>query len=362
MARTAPAYTAHRYIGLRYSGDRCSMRRYGRHAGPVGRSVAAGAGQPGRRAEARLRHHAGRGADHGRAAQRGHAVRGDRPAGGARVHRSIALRRPETAVPHHRGRCRRTGPPVRADEPGRIPGHRTPPGQPQVGSIMSSNMSRATRLALALYPPSWRARYAAEVHALVEQNKNSRRDVASLAWRALPAWIWPPAHLHDRPARMRASLSTGLLAWSFLTGLGLVFAQLTQFQGFRPAAHPIIGVCYLVFDVALALSIAAAGLGGLPLWLLMIRRAHREHRRRDVAALLLPLIAPAAFLAGLRVTVRLAGGADGVSPWWFLVLTLAGFAAATAAAAGPGLALRRLQPRGPALRLAAIAGGVAGRP
>jgi hypothetical protein len=91
----------------------------------------------------------------------------------------------------------------------------------------------------------------------------------------------------------------------------------------------------------------------------MLRRAHREHRRRDVAYLLLPLIAPAAFLAALGVTVRLVGGADGVSPGWFLVVTLAGFAAAALAAAGPGLAMRRLQPRGLALRLAATAGGVA---
>jgi hypothetical protein len=51
--------------------------------------------------------------------------------------------------------------------------------------------------------------------------------------RALPAWIWPPRHLYDGPARMRASLSTGLMAWSFLIGLGLVFAQLTQFQGYK---------------------------------------------------------------------------------------------------------------------------------
>jgi hypothetical protein len=236
------------------------------------------------------------------------------------------------------------------------------PGMSEPG-MNNSGMSepkatRLARVALALYPPSWRARYGDEVHALVQES-GSLRDVASLAWRALPAWIWPPAHLHDRPARMRASLSTGLLAWSFLTGLGLVFAQLTQFQGFHPAGHPIIKVSYLVFDAALALSIAAAGLGGLPLWLLMLRRAYREHRRRDVAYLLLPLIAPAAFLAGLWVTVRLVGGANGVSPWWFLVVTLVGFAAAALAAAGPGLAMRRLQPGGPALRLAATAGGVA---
>jgi hypothetical protein len=91
-----------------------------------------------------------------------------------------------------------------------------------------------------------------------------------------------------------------------------VFAQLTQFQGFHPAGHPIINVSYLVFDAALALSVAAAGLGGLPPWLLMLRRAHREHRRRDVAYLLLPIVAPAAFVAGLSVTVRLVGGAASV--------------------------------------------------
>ncbi len=158
---------------------------------------------------------------------------------------------------------------------------------------------------------------------------------------------------------MRASLSTGLLSWSFLTGLGLVFAQLTQFQSFRPPGHPVIGLAYLVFDAALSLSIAAAGLGGLPLWLLMLRRAYRERRRRDVGYLLLPLAAPAAFVAGVSLTVRLVGGPDGVSPWWFGAVTLAGFGLAGAAAAGPGAALRRLKPGGPALRLAAKAGGVA---
>jgi len=215
------------------------------------------------------------------------------------------------------------------------------------------------RAALALYPPSWRARYGDEVHALLEESGGGLGAAASVAWRALPAWIWPPAHLHDRPARMRASLSTGLLAWSFLTGLALVFAQLTQFQGFQPPGHPIIPASYLVFDAALVMSVAAAGLGGLPLWLLMLRRAHRERLRRDTLYLLLPLIVPIAFLAGLNIMVPLVGGAHGVSPASFLIITLAGFCFAGVAATGPGLALRRLQPRGPALHLATIAGGVA---
>ena len=215
-----------------------------------------------------------------------------------------------------------------------------------------------TRAALALYPPSWRARYGNEVRALLEDSGSSPAAVASVAWRALPAWFWPPRHLHDRPARMRASLATALMSWSMLAGLGLVFAQLTQLQALTAPGHPEIRWAYAVFDVTLATSALVAGLGGLPLWLLMLRQARREQRTRDMAYLFLPVIAPVAYLIGLIVTARLAGGANGVSQGWFGAVTLAGFAAAATAAAGPGLALRRLQPRGPALRLAATAAGL----
>ena len=216
-----------------------------------------------------------------------------------------------------------------------------------------------TRAALALYPPSWRARYGNEVRALLDDSGGGLAAAVSIAWRAVPAWVWPPRHLHDRPGRMRASLATALMAWSMLIGLGLVFAQLTQLQGFDAPGHPEVRWAYAVFDVTLALSVLVAGVGGLPLWLLMLRRAWREQRPRDAVYLLLPVIVPVAYLIALIMTVRLVGGAQGVSPGWFGVVTLAGFAAAAAAAVGPGLALRRLQPRGPALRLAATTAGVA---
>ncbi len=214
------------------------------------------------------------------------------------------------------------------------------------------------RAALALYPPSWRARYGEEVLAYLDESGGGPAAVASLAWRALPAWFCPPRHLHDRPARMRASLATALMSWSMLAGLGLVFAQLTQLQGITVPGHLQVRWAYVVFDVTLAASALIAGLGGLPLWLLMLRRARREQRTRDMVYLLLPVLAPVAYLAGLVVTVRMVGSANGVSQGWFGVVTAAGFAAAATAAAGPGLALRRLQPRGPALRLAAAAAGV----
>ncbi len=214
------------------------------------------------------------------------------------------------------------------------------------------------RAALALYPPSWRARYGDEVRALLDDSGGGLAAVASVAWRALPAWCSPPRHLHDRLGRMRASLATALLSWSMLTGLGLVFAQLTQSQGFTAPGHPEIRWAYVVFDVALATSALIAGVGGLPLWLLMLRRARREHRTRDTVYLLLPVIAPVAYLVTLVATIKLVGSANGIGPWGFGAVTLTGFTAAAAAAAGPGLALRRLQPRGPALRLAAAAAGV----
>jgi len=89
-----------------------------------------------------------------------------------------------------------------------------------------------------------------------------------------------------------------------------------------------------------------AGLGGLLLWLLMLRRAGRERRIRDTFYPLLPVVAPVPYLAGLIVVARQSRGVSGVSQGWFLVITSAGLVAAAAAAAGPGLALRRLQPRG----------------
>ncbi len=230
---------------------------------------------------------------------------------------------------------------------------------PQTPPTRSPHARGLARTALALYPAAWRARYGDEVCALLDDSGASPRAILSLAWHAIPAWVWPARHLYDRPARMRASLATVLVAWTVLSGLVLVFAQLTQGQGLRPPGHPIVGWSYWAFDVAVLVSVAAVVAGGLPLWLLMMRSAHRERRPRDMAYLLSPVIVPAVYLAAVIVTVRLIGGPDGVSPWWFLFIVVLGFAAAGVSAAGPALALRRLRPRGPAVGLAVGAAAVA---
>jgi hypothetical protein len=219
--------------------------------------------------------------------------------------------------------------------------------------------ARLTRAALRLYPPAWRARYESEVLALLEDTGGGLTAALGLAWRALPAWIWPPRQLHDQEARIRASLGTVLVSGAMLAGVGLVFAQLTQFQGFRAHGSPLVVGSYAIFDAAMAACAVAAAAGGLPLWLVMLRRARREHRTRDTAYLMLPVVAPAAYLVTLRVVVALLGGPDGVSPAVFFCVALLGFGAAAVSCAGPILAMQRLRPRGPAVQLAIRAAGVA---
>src|SRR5690349_24265985 len=132
------------------------------------------------------------------------------------------------------------------------------------------------RAAVAVYPPAWRARYGDEVRSLIDDGTGDLRaggrlrDAGSLAWHGVLAWLHPAGHLHDRPARMRASLGTVLVAWAMLAGLGLVFGQLTQaqpsLQDATTAAHPAVRWAYLIFDVAAAVSVLAVTAGGLPLW------------------------------------------------------------------------------------------------
>jgi uncharacterized membrane protein YozB (DUF420 family) len=220
-------------------------------------------------------------------------------------------------------------------------------------------MRRLAGAALALYPPSWRARYGDEVQALLDESGADLRTAAGLAGHALPAWIWPARQVLDRPARMRASLATVLLAWTVLTGLALIFVQLTEAQGLHPPGHPVIAWCYWAVNVAAGVSVLTVAVGGLPLWLLMMRKAIREHRRGVIACLLAPVVMPVCYLAVAALTARLVRHAHGIGPGWFLALAALGFAAGAVFAGGPGLALRRLKPRGPAVALAARAAAVA---
>src|SRR3984957_6401901 len=186
----------------------------------MGRPAAAGAGQPGRRAQARVRDHAGhRGHDGGAAVGR-HAVRGDLEAGVARPDRAAGVRRPAASVPAHGRGSARAGGAVRADAAGRLRRAAAAAGPLRLGRRVNApegpqkrGAGVLVRAALGLYPPAWRARYGVEVLALLDDSGDGARAAASLAWHAVPAWVCPPRQLHDGPARIRSSLATTGIAW-----------------------------------------------------------------------------------------------------------------------------------------------------
>ena len=72
----------------------------------------------------------------------------------------------------------------------------------------------AADLALRAYPPSFRARYGAEMAALVQDVGPSRRTAADL-WRgAARAWLRPSFSGADaRRQRLQASVATTWVAW-----------------------------------------------------------------------------------------------------------------------------------------------------
>ena len=249
------------------------------------------------------------------------------------------------------------------------------PKMPRAGASWAGAVARGS---LCLYPAAWRARYGDEVRALLEDSGADLRTIASLAWQAMLMRIWPPRHLYDPPTRMRASLATVGAAWTVLAGLIAVFASFTQAQpwllhSLTGSRHLVIQWSYWVFDAAAGASLLAVVAGGLSLWLLMLRRACRQHRRREIAWLLGPAVVPVVYLGVASVilglprppgtapiqppfvhaTTSFLGLAnDNVGPWWLMVL---GFAAGLLAVAGPGLALHSLRPGGPSVTLAARA-------
>ena len=223
---------------------------------------------------------------------------------------------------------------------------------------------RLAAVALSTYPPAWQARYRDEMRVLLEDTGVDGRTVASLVRGALTAWARPPAHLYrrDPAAKARGALATVLAAWTVLAGLGLVYGQLNETQGLHTVTpgHPLTQWSYQTYAFAAHISVAVVIIGGLPLWCHMLRVAHRQRRRTDQALLLAPVGIPILFLGGLVTTAKLVRHpGNGIGGWWFLALTVLGFAAAGGTAAGPALALRRLRPTGTSLRLAIASAAIA---
>jgi energy-converting hydrogenase Eha subunit C len=218
------------------------------------------------------------------------------------------------------------------------------------------------RILVGCYPPSWRARYAPEMLALLADTGLSVRRVANVVGAAAVAWVRPARHLHNPPARIRASLSVVFGSWTELAAAALLFGQLYEDESLAPATpgHPITAGLYHFYVAAAHVSVGILAVATLPLAVLLLRAAIRRRAYGEIVLLTLPATASLGFL-GLLITLshatRHAGG--GLSSCWFLALTALGLVAGAAVAAGPIAVLRRQRPTGRLVVFASLGAGVA---
>lgn len=213
-----------------------------------------------------------------------------------------------------------------------------------------------TRLILRLYPPSFRARYGAELDALVDDFGGDHSW--DLLRGAARAWLRPSFTGPDAVRRRRqATAATVWVAWC----AGMLVAPTVNRSLLDP---PVRGVSYQLLDAAQSLfwfGWARALVGAAPL---MLRTALPALRRRDWPALrpLLPGLALAFVVAvglGVLALVRRAHPADWPHPS-VLFLTVGGLwllsflAFVVALGLGPATTLVRLAPERETLRLPAL--------
>jgi hypothetical protein len=223
-------------------------------------------------------------------------------------------------------------------------------------------MRTAARLALRLYPPSFRDRYGNELAALAEDLPPSRRYVVDLYLGALRAWLRPAFTGPDSSrGRLQASVSTVWVAWcaGFLLAPTIDKALLDPpGPGVDATVRRLLDVSSALLAVGWAVALAATAVIG---WqaLMPALRAGRWTVLRPVApAVLLGGIEAAglvalAWIARTDVSRPSPATITLASVWVVGLLAFLG-----CSGFGPAVMIRRLHPNGPVLRVATLLGAV----
>ncbi|HEV7167889.1 MAG TPA: hypothetical protein VGN49_07970 [Micrococcaceae bacterium] len=214
-------------------------------------------------------------------------------------------------------------------------------------------MTGLARLGLRVYPPSFRARYGAELSALVEELPSSGRTTADLWLGAVRAWVRPVfGGAEGRRRRLQASVTTTWVAWC--AGFMIVPAMAKTLLD-QPSVGPTTPVRVLVYaGEMLLLAGWVVALFGV---LLMIPRVLGPALRVRPWAVLGPLLP--ALVLGLGVLLVLivfvlahASGGPGMQVLFYLWLAaVAGLLCCLGI--GPAVSLGRLAPGMAVLRVPA---------
>jgi hypothetical protein len=147
--------------------------------------------------------------------------------------------------------------------------------------------------ALRLYPETWRARYADEFAALLEQQPLTLGALWDVLLGALDAHIAPQdttgrvLNMLNQPRRTAITVFAAYIAF-VLAGMG--FQKMSEYDDFMEAAraHAVIGVTYNTILVTSAISLLAVLAGGVPIAFAVLRSATASKRYGIVALFAVP--------------------------------------------------------------------------
>jgi hypothetical protein len=227
---------------------------------------------------------------------------------------------------------------------------------------MSSRLRSAAQLAVATYPPSFRARYGEELRALVDEQPPTVRGVADLVLGSARAWMTPSFVGDDatrRRQRLQASIATVWVAGCLgsLTVPGVTRA-LTDPRpaGSSPAVDPLLSAAQYALAICGGLLVTAGVMAGLRVG----RDAFARRRWRVLRPLVPGVILAGVEAVGIAVVAVLRRGHPSQWPHPSVAFMIAGslwvlgFGVLVAAVAvGPAVALHRAAP--PARHLAPAA-------
>lgn len=159
---------------------------------------------------------------------------------------------------------------------------------------MSGSPTSLQRLLLAAYPPSFRARYGAELESLVTDCGASPRVVLDLAVGAIKAWllpIGPPESRQRRRWRLEATSGTVFVAWCVALVAMAGFSRGVDDSPLPGLAAAPTSAFFAVAETAFSLSVAVVALGLLFYAAAVLVPAVRAHQRRVWLPVALPLLA-----------------------------------------------------------------------
>jgi hypothetical protein len=215
------------------------------------------------------------------------------------------------------------------------------------------NSERLAAVALASYPPSFKARYGVELRGLVEEDTVDHRVVADLALGAARAWLRPSFDgdpLERRRRRLQATVAT---TWVACCAGAMAVPGLNRALLDPPPPHVDPMVRHLLEGAQLPLAVAgllllAAGLlAGLP----TARGALSNRDRRILGPIVPAVVLSAVEGAGLLAVWLLRRGHPAMWPHPSVAFVIVGLSwvlgfggLVIAAAIGPAVALTRSTP------------------